>query len=95
LFPDFEINSHFEIIELFVLEDVDRSSAVSFRFLEIFSTSDWVGLRDGLFVRENVFLCEFPFGRPFFHTCRVHWNIGTLVIELVFLLMRFPSLQKE
>jgi len=61
LFLDFEINSQFEIIKLFVLEDVDSSGAVSFRLLEIFSASNWVNLRDGLFMGENVFLCEFPF----------------------------------
>lgn len=95
LLSDFEVQGQFEIVELFVLEDVHSGSAVSVRFLEIFPTSHWVRLSNCLFVRENVFLREFPLRRPVFNTCSVQRIIRTLVIKLVLFVMRFPSLQEK
>lgn len=80
LASDFEISSHFEIVEFFVFEDVDRGSAVSIWFLEVFSTTDLGNLSNGLFMGENIFLGEFPSGRSVFHIGSIDRLIRTLVV---------------
>jgi hypothetical protein len=80
LASNFEISSHFEVVELFVLEHVDGSSAISVGFLKVFSTTYWSNLSDGLFMGENIFLREFPSGRSVLNISSINWLIGTLIV---------------